>query len=535
MTKLIVDPVTRIEGHLKIEVTLDNNNQVTDAKSCGTMFRGIETLLADRHPLDAVPITQRICGVCPTSHATASTLALEKAFGFLDKVPTNGRILRNINQGFNFLQSHIVHFYHLAALDYVDVTAAADYTGPDAALQKVAAFIKRALDANDMSQLSIFYPRYEGDYRLSKEGNLKATSNYVKALEARRLAHEAHAMFTGKMPHGQGVVPGGITGMPTYDNLTRALSKLQTIKDFINDCYIPDVVAVAEAYPDYFESGRGCGNLISFGVFDMEDNQADQTTRKRFFNQGIISIDNNGNLSAVGAIDAQKISESAKSAWFKDSAAIWPLNGNSEADIKKASAYSWVKETRYDGEVYEPGPLARMVVNYANGDKTVQDAVNGVLNHFSAPAAALFSTLGRHAARALECKIVADKMTEWLMQVQPGSQTVYKYSIEDDLPEEGEGYGLWEAPRGAISHWIKIKNSVIANYQAITPSTWHASGLDENGQHGPIEQSLIGTKVKDTDNPFELVRIVRAYDPCLACAVHLVKANGQKLGQFRVA
>jgi len=535
MTKLIVDPVTRIEGHLKIEVTLDDTNKVIDAKSSGTMFRGIETLLENRHPMDAVPITQRICGVCPTSHATASALALESAFNFLDKVPTNGRIMRNLNQAFNFLQSHIVHFYHLAALDYVDVKAAIGYTGSDPILQKVSGFIQRALDANDMNQLSIFFPRYEGDYRLSKEANLQATSNYVKALEARRLAHEAHAMFTGRMPHGQGVVPGGITSMPTVNILARAQAKLQQIRDFIDNSYIPDVIAVAQAYPDYFEIGRGCGNLISFGVFDLEDGKADQTTRKRYFEQGIISINNSGVLSSVGPVDAKKISESAVSAWFKDSSAVWPMDGSSQTDITKTGAYSWVKETRYDGKVYEPGPLARMVINYALGDKVVQNAVNGVLSAFSAPASVLFSTLGRHAARALEAKIVADKMAEWLMQVQPNSQTVYEYSIDNDLPQEGQGFGLWEAPRGAISHWIKISKGVISNYQAITPSTWHASGKDEQGQHGPIEQSLIGTRVADTNNPFELVRIVRAYDPCLACAVHLVRPNGQKLGQFRVA
>jgi len=532
MTKLIVDPITRIEGHLKIEVTLENG-KVVDAKSCGTMFRGIETLMEGRHPMDAPTISQRVCGVCPTSHSVASNLALEDAFGFLNKVPENGRILRNIVQGWNFLQSHIVHFFHLAALDYVDVTAVAGYTGNDPALQKVAAFIKRATDASDMNMLSIFYPRYEGDYRLSKDINIKATGDYVRALEARRICHEAHAMFTGKMPHGVGIVPGGVTCKPTVENINRAITRLSQVRDFIDNCYIPDVLAVAEAYKDDgFSQGQGCGNFISFGVFDEEASGTNLDIRKRLFNQGIISI---GDLSKVGSFDHTKITESANVAWYKDSAAVFPLDGNSLTNITKSEAYSWCKEPRYDGAVYEPGPLARMVINYVNGDKTVQTAVNNVLSLFGAPITALFSTLGRHAARALEAKIVADKMAEWLLQLTPSAQTVHEYVVADDLPQKADGVGLWEAPRGAISHWCKIDNGVISNYQIITPSSWHASGKDASGQCGPIEQSLMGTTVKDINNPFELVRIVRAFDPCLACAVHIIKPNGETLGKFRVA
>jgi hydrogenase large subunit len=504
MAKIVIDPITRIEGHLKIEVTVEGG-VVKDAKSSGTLFRGIEILLKGRDPYDAQHITQRICGVCPTAHAMAATLNLDSAFGIADKIPDNGRIIRNLIQGANYIMSHILHFYHLTALDYVDVTKVAKYDGKDPALNAVKDFIKRALDAGDMAMLGPFYPRYEGDYRLPDEVDRAAVAHYVQALDMRRLAHEMSAIFSGKMPHNVGIVPGGATEPPTVDKIANFLWKLQQLRDFVDNVYIPDVIAVAEVYSDYFAIGKGCGNLLSYGVFDLEAKGKDLAKRSRLLKQGTTSATD----LAYHALEPAKITEDVKNSWYKSTSGLHPSKGQTDPDRQKDGAYSWVKAPRYGGDVYEVGPLARMVVSYTAGEPTVQKLVNDTLAHFKAPPAALFSVLGRHAARALECKFVADSMPGWLLQLKPGEPMVADYVT----PDTAEGMGLWEAPRGTVGHWIEIKGGKIANYQCVPPTNWNASPRDDKGQPGPIEQALIGTKVKDESNPFELVRIVRSFDP----------------------
>jgi len=504
MGKVVIDPITRIEGHLKIETTIEGG-VVKDAKSSGTLFRGIEILLKGRDPYDAQHITQRICGVCPTAHAMAATLNLDSAFGIADKIPDNGRIIRNLIQGANYIMSHILHFYHLTALDYVDVTKVAKYDGKDPALNAVKDFIKRALDAGDMAMLGPFYPRYEGDYRLPDDVDRAAVAHYVQALDMRRLAHEMSAIFSGKMPHNVGIVPGGATEPPTVDKIANFLWKLQQLRDFVDNVYIPDVIAVAEVYSDYFAIGKGCGNLLSYGVFDLEAKGKDLAKRSRLLKQGTTSATD----LAYHALEPAKITEDVKNSWYKSTSGLHPSKGQTDPDRQKDGAYSWVKAPRYGGDVYEVGPLARMVVSYTAGEPTVQKLVNDTLAHFKAPPAALFSVLGRHAARALECKFVADSMPGWLLQLKPGEPMVADYVT----PDSAEGMGLWEAPRGSVGHWIEIKDKKIANYQCVPPTNWNASPRDDKGQPGPIEQALIGTKVKDEGNPFELVRIVRSFDP----------------------
>jgi len=504
MAKIVIDPITRIEGHLKIEVTVEGG-VVKDAKSSGTLFRGIEILLKGRDPYDAQHVTQRICGVCPTAHAMAATLNLDSAFGIADKIPDNGRIIRNLIQGANYIMSHILHFYHLTALDYVDVTKVAKYDGKDPALNAVKDFIKRALDAGDMAMLGPFYPRYEGDYRLPDDVDRAAVAHYVQALDMRRLAHEMSAIFSGKMPHNVGIVPGGATEPPTVDKIANFLWKLQQLRDFVDNVYIPDVIAVAEVYSDYFAIGKGCGNLLSYGVFDLEAKGKDLAKRSRLLKQGTTSATD----LAYHALEPAKITEDVKNSWYKSTSGLHPSKGQTDPDRQKDGAYSWVKAPRYGGDVYEVGPLARMVVSYTAGEPTVQKLVNDTLAHFKAPPAALFSVLGRHAARALECKFVADSMPGWLLQLKPGEPMVADYVT----PDTAEGMGLWEAPRGTVGHWIEIKGGKIANYQCVPPTNWNASPRDDKGQPGPIEQALIGTKVKDEGNPFELVRIVRSFDP----------------------
>ncbi len=525
MSKIVIDPLTRIEGHLKIEVEIENG-VVANAKSCGMLFRGMEVLLRGRDPFDAQFIVQRICGVCPTAHAMAAALNLDAAFGIADQIPENGRIIRNLIQGANYIQSHILHFYHLAALDYVDVSKVAGYNGKDPGLNSVKTFIARNQNPADTAALAPFFPRTEGDYRLDEESNIAATSHYLDALKIRKLAHEMSAIFSGKMPHNVAIVPGGVTEVPTVDKITNFLWKLNTIREFINNTYLPDLIMIAEAYPDYFEVGKGCGNLLSYGAFDLECKEKDLARRNRLFKQGIVSLPD----LSLKALDPLKISEQVTYSRYKDSKALYPLQGVTETHPEKEGAYSWIKAPRYDGKVYEVGPLARIMVNYLSGDAGVKQMVDSTLSECGRGVTDLFSVLGRHVTRALDCKVVADAMADWLLELKPGEPVC----IEFQNPEEGEGMGLWEAPRGALGHWLTVKNSRIANYQCVVPTTWNASPRDENNQPGSMEQAIIGTRIRDESNPAEIGRIVRSYDPCLACAIHMIDAGGNEKSDFRV-
>lgn len=516
-SKIVIDPVSRIEGHLKIEAVLDDG-VVKEAKSSGMMYRGMENILQGRDPRDAARIMQRICGVCPTSHGLAAAFALDEAYGVAGAITDNGRMLRNLIQGANYVQSHILHFYQLAALDYVDVAACADYSGSDPSLTKVKDFIARG-------HLGPFVPRYEGDYRLTKQENLTAVAHYVEALNMRRMAHEAVAVFGGKMPHNMSIVAGGATAAPSIDKIAAFLWRMEQLSDFIDTCYLPDVLMVAERYSDYFGIGSGCRRYMSFGCFDM-NTDPDLTKRRRYFPQGIVT----GSDLKITRLDPSKITEEVQNSWFEDHGALHPFEGSTVADRDKAGAYSWVKAPRYNGEVMEVGPLARMLAAYVSGDSQVQGMVNGVLGKFKASPDALFSVLGRHAARAIECKIVAEKLKEWVLQLVPGAPTFTEFPLE----VTSRGMGLHEAPRGALGHWIVVEGGKVKNYQAVVPTTWNAGPMDAKGQPGPIEQSLIGTRVKDKNNPFELVRVVRSYDPCLSCAVHVVTPKGEDLGRFMV-
>ncbi len=492
VTKIKIDPITRIEGHMAIEAVIDDG-VVKDAKSAGTLFRGFEIILQGRDPRDANRLTQRICGVCPTSHATASALCLDNAFGLGDKIPDNGKLIRCLLLGANFLQSHILHFYHLAALDYVDAAGA-------------------------LGALSPFVPRYEGDYRVTGEANAELVNHYVRALDIRRKCQEMLAIFGGKMPHNVGIVPGGVTEKPTEDKITNFLWRLNEIRDFIDNTYVPDVIAVAKVYGDYFEIGKGCRRLLAYGGFDLPTG--------KLFKSGVVSPD-----LQLEPFAKENITEDVKHSWYVDSSSGKnPAQGETKPELKKKEAYSFIKSPRYKGQVCELGPLARMVSNYVQGDAMTKKLVDSVLGEFGAGVDALYSVLGRHAARALESKLVADAMADWLQELKPDEPTI----VESQIPDEDEGAGLTEAPRGAVGHWITIKDKKIARYQVITPTAWNASPKDDKDQPGAVEQALIGTKVKDKDNPFELVRIVRAFDPCLACSVHLLDGRGSELGVFRV-
>ncbi len=464
---VVIDPVTRIEGHLKIEVDIDGG-KVLDARSSGTLWRGIEVILKGRDPRDAQHITQRICGVCPIGHCIASTLNLDSAFGV--KPPSNGRIIRNLILGSNYLQSHILHFYHLAALDYV--------LGPETAP---------------------FIPRYKGDYLLPKAVNDAAVGHYIQALDMRMKAHELLAIWGGKAPITMSVTPGGVTEKPTVDKIASSLWRIRQLKDFITNIYLPEVLAVAGVYKDYAGVGAGYGNFLSFGCFDLDDDGTQKLQKRGRYTSGV-DLD----------VAPDEITEDVKFSWYKEgTSGKNPKQGVTEPDPHKANAYSFLKAPRYDGIPHEVGPLARM---WVNGDYR---AGVGIID--------------RHAARALEAKKIAEAMEGWVLQLKPGEPVFTPYEI----PEQSEGMGLTEAPRGALGHWISIEGKKIANYQCVVPTTWNCSPRDDDYQRGPVEEALIGVPVPDADNPINVVRVIRSFDPCIACAVHLTKPNGE-IKKFRV-
>ncbi|HRZ14253.1 MAG TPA: nickel-dependent hydrogenase large subunit [Candidatus Omnitrophota bacterium] len=465
--KIVIDPVTRIEGHLKMTVEL-TDGKITDAYSSGTMWRGIELILRGRDPRDAQHIVQRICGVCPMAHGTAATLCLDDAFKV--KVPDNGRIIRNLLLASNHLQSHILHFYHLAALDYVQ--------GPD---------------------VPPFVPRYKGDYRLPPKVNAAYVEHYLQALEMRKKCHEMLAVFGGKMPPQVTILPGGVTVTPSVDKIASFLWRLREIRQFINDVYIPDVLGVAEMYSDYRKIGVGHGNLLAYGGFPQ-----DADGKEKFYKAGRYA------RGRVVGFDPAKVTEDVGSSWYKDSnSGKHPYSGMTDADPEKKNGYSWLKAPRYEGEPYEVGPLARM---WVNGDYR-----SGI------------SVIDRHAARAIEAQKLSQAMEEWLLQLKPGQPAW----AECKVPDSGEGMGLTEGARGALGHWIKIEKKKIANYQAVVPTTWNCGPRDDKGVRGPVEEAMIGTAIADTENPIEIVRIIRSFDPCIACAVHLIKPSGE-MKKFRV-
>jgi hydrogenase large subunit len=518
MGKIIIDPVTRIEGHLRVEAVVDGG-KVKEAKSSGMLFRGLELIMRGRDPRDAQRIAQRVCGVCPTSHSTAATLNLDSAFGIADKIPDNGRIIRNLILGAAHIADHILHFYHLVALDYVDVTRLAKYEGNNPALNSIKSFIARG-------ELGPFVPRYEGDYRLPDEVNEQAVAHYVAAFDMRRKGQEMLALFGGKMPHNMGIMPGGVASVPTVDNMTSFLWRLKELQEFIDNVYLPDVLAVAQVYSDYFEIGHGCGNLLAYGSYELDGKEADLTKRNRFFKPGTTSTS-----LKFSKLDPAKITEEVKHSWYADSiSGRHPSQGDVIPNREKNGAYSWLKSPRYGGMVFEVGPLARIVVNYVGDNPRVKSLVDSTLSRVNLKPKAMFSVMGRNLARALETKLIADAMVDWVLQLKPGEPAYISY----ELPKEAVGMGLVDAARGALGHWIEIKEGKIANYQVITPSTWNISPRDDRNQPGPLEQAITGTKIKDEANPFEIVRIVRSFDPCIACSVHLLSPKGHDLGKFRV-
>ena len=521
MARVAIDPITRIEGHLRVEVEVVNG-KVTDAWASGGLYRGMETVLVGRQPTDAYYIAQRICGVCPISHGHASTMGSEAALGI--KIPNNARIIRNIIEGAETLHSHILWFYTLTALDYVDVVSAlsaniADtYALAEAAGTSTADFgaiQKRLAGFVAGGQLSIFTNGYWGHpaMKLPAELNLIAVAHYLEALQMQAEAAQIIAIMGGKFPHFMTSLPGGTVWIPTEDKLADILFRWQNLNDWINGTMIPDTLAIAPFYLDAAGYGKGVGNYLSWGVFDAPDFDP----KKRVLPRGALI----GGLNPVDP-DPAKIKEYIDHSWYNSADGLNPAQGETKAAFDAYSTdakYSWIKAPRYDEKPMEVGPLSRMLVAYVAGNTKVKGLVDSTLATLSKAAGAtltptvLLSLLGRLAARNLEAAYVAGEMGTWIGELVAAVKSGDSSYFVEPTTDTGEGAGLWEAPRGALGHWVSVKGGKIDRYQVITPSTWDMSPRDAKGVRGPLEEALVGAPIADVTKPLEALRIVHSFDP----------------------
>jgi hydrogenase large subunit len=565
MGHVVVDPVTRIEGHLRIEAEVDDG-VVKDAWSSSTMFRGIEIILQGRDPRDAWAFTQRICGVCTTVHAIASIRAVENAIGA--HPPPNARLLRNLIIASQVVQDHVVHFYHLHALDWVDVVSAlsadpgktsdlaqAISDWPKSSKAYFAGVKARLAGFVEGGQLGPFANAYWGHpaYKLPPEANLMAVAHYLEALDWQREVIKIHAILGGKNPHLQSFLVGGMA-TPVDPDQQAALNVgtiaalrglIAKAKDFVSRVYIPDVLAVAGFYKDWAGHGAGVGNYLVYGEYPDSDAERPPL----YLPAGVI----HDRHLTVEPFDPQKITEQVTHSWYDydagDKAALHPSQGQTRPRytgpkppyerLDTSAKYSWLKSPRYDGKPMEVGPLARMLVAYASGHKRVKELVGAVLGKLEVGPAALFSTLGRIAARAIETQVMAEKMSDWVDELA-GNMGRGELAIHDNSkwepsswPKDCAGAGFHEAPRGSLGHWVHIVDGKIAGYQCVVPSTWNAGPRDAAGQPGPYEASLIGTPVANAEQPLELLRTIHSFDPCMACGVHVVDARRREVAKVR--
>ena len=566
MARIVVDPVTRIEGHLRIEAQVEGG-MITDAWSSGTMFRGIELILRGRDPREAWIWAQRICGVCTMVHALASVNAVEDALGI--EVPDNARLVRNIIAAAQTVQDHVVHFYHLHALDWVDIVSAlkADPAKTSQLAQSISdwplsseKYFKGVQDRVSAlvasKQLSLFGAGYWGHpaYHLPPEANLLAVAHYLEALQFQKDFIRIHAVLGGKNPHLQTFLVGGMaTAMDPNEpgatinpeRIDFLLEVAKTAQSFVSQVYIPDVLAVAGFYRDWFERGEGLGNFMSYGAYPQG---SIKDPANFFLPRGIIL---NRDLSKVNPVDPANVTEYVTHSWYEysggDQTAKHPFDGETNPKysgpkppyefLAVDQKYSWLKAPRYQDQPMEVGPLARMLVAYASGQKDVKALVDAALAKLKAPPTALFSTLGRIAARALETQLLASRLAGWIEELgknlASGNVRIHNGEKWDPAswPKNARGFGFFEAPRGSLGHWVEIEDRAIKNYQAVVPSTWNAGPRDARGQRGAYEAALIKTPVADPDRPLELLRTIHSFDPCLACAVHVVDARGHVLAR----
>ncbi|HXK12871.1 MAG TPA: nickel-dependent hydrogenase large subunit [Vicinamibacteria bacterium] len=566
MTHVVVDPVTRIEGHLRIEAEVEGG-AVREAWSSSTMFRGVELILKGRDPRDAWAFTQRICGVCTTVHAITSIRAVENAIGATP--PPNARLLRNLIIASQCVQDHVIHFYHLHALDWVDIVSAlkADPAKTAALAQSIsdwplsspthfAAVQNRVKAFVGRGQLGPFANAYWGHpaYKLPPEANLMAVAHYLEALDWQREVIKIHAILGGKNPHLQSFLVGGMATPVDPDkqasinmgSIAAMRELIAKARDFVARVYIPDLLAVASFYKDWASHGAGVGNYLVYGEYPLDDTRQP----KLFLPSGVIR---GKDLSKVEPFDAQKITEHVKHSWYDyeggDDKGLHPTSGETKPHytgpeppydkLNTDGKYSWLKSPRYDGLPMEVGPLSRMLVAYASGHPRVKELVGVVLGKLNVGPAALFSTLGRVAARGIETLVLAERIEGWLDELAANMASDKRIADTDkwspsSWPKECSGAGFHEAPRGALGHWVHIKDGAIANYQCIVPSTWNAGPRDAAGSRGPYEEALLGTPVAEADKPLEILRTIHSFDPCMACGVHVVDARKREVARVRV-
>ena len=543
---VVVDPLTRIEGHLRIEVEVENG-KIKDARSCGTLFRGLENILKGRDPRDAQHITQRTCGVCTYTHALCSTRALEDAIKA--KVPANATYIRNLVLGAQFLHDHLVHFYHLHALDFVDVTSALQ-ADPAKAAQLASSISPRPAKAEDFKavqdklkafvasgQLGPFTNAYflggHEAYYLEPEENLVATAHYLEALRVQVKTARAMAAFGAKNPHPQFLVAGGVT---CYESLTPARIKEFTdlykeTRDFVEQVYIPDLLMVASKYKDWAAFG-GTDNFMAFGEFPAPGGE--RQLDSRWLKPGVIY---KRDLSSINKFDPELIAEHVRHSWFEGDKALPPYEGQTVPHFTKmgdTDRYSWLKAPRYKETAVETGPLAQVLVSYAQGHEASKPLVDHVLKALNVKPDALYSTLGRTAARGIETLAIAKQIDVWLKSYQDNIVKDQQIVEDCEIPKEARGVGFVNAPRGGLSHWLRIENGKIGNFQLVVPTTWNLGPRDGNDVMGAAEHALIGTPVADPKRPVEILRTIHSFDPCIACAVHVIDGESNEVHKFKV-
>jgi len=582
--RVVVDPITRIEGHLRIEAETDASGRITSAYSAGTMVRGIEIILRGRDPRDAWAFAQRICGVCTLVHGMASIRSVEDALHRAIPsytIPHNAELIRNMMIGTQYVHDHVMHFYHLHALDWVDVVSAlkADPAATSTLAQSLSNYSKSSpgyfADVQkklktfvEQGQLGIFANAYWGHpaYKLPPEANLMAVAHYLDALAWQRDVVKLHAIFGGKNPHPNFVVggvpsaisirTGGGSGQDATAVNMLGLQTVQTVikqmREFVDQVYIPDILAIASFYKDWGGRGEGLGNFLSFGDLPSK---GFWDTDSYLIPRGVIL---NRDLSTIHPIDLDadnEIQEFISHSWYKysqgDGQGLHPFKGETELNytgpkppyehLDIEQKYSWLKSPRWQGKAMEVGPLARVLMMVAKGDKKAKELVDYTLKTLDVPIDALFSTLGRTAARALESKIIADEMQGWfdalMANIKAGDVRTFndQYWDPSSWPSHMQGVGLMEAPRGGLSHWIVVDDGRISNYQAVVPSTWNAGPRDTLGQPGAYEAALQDNHVmEDPKQPLEILRTIHSFDPCLACAVHVTDPDGEELVQVKI-
>jgi hydrogenase large subunit len=574
---VVVDPVTRIEGHLRIEAETDGN-VITRASSSGTMVRGIEIILRGRDPRDAWAFAQRICGVCTLVHGIASVRAVEDALKY--DIPRNANLIRNLMIGAQFVHDHVMHFYHLHALDWVDVVSAlsADPKATSELAQSISTYAKsspgyfadvqaRVKKLVASGQLGIFANAYWGHpgYKLPPAANLMAVAHYLEALSWQREVAELHAIFGGKNPHPNFVVGGspaaisvheaGGTGTTAVNSvgLARVGNIIGQMQSFVEQVYLPDTLAIASFYKDWFTPGHGegVGNFLCYGDFPTRGVPEPQ---QMMMPRGAILGRDLSHIHEVNLDAESEIQEYIAHSWYdystgKDSG-LHPYQGQTTLHytgpkppydhIDGQASYSWLKSPRWNGHVMEVGPLARVLMLYASGHEPTRELAGKALSQLELPLDALFSTMGRTAARTLESKLIADAMSGWYQQLMANINGGDVRTFNPDLwdrsswPSHAQGVGFMEAPRGALAHWIVIDDGLISNYQAVVPSTWNAGPRDPQGQDGPYEAALKGQQLAVLAQPLEILRTIHSFDPCLACAVHLTDPNGEELLRVKV-